>query len=229
MERGEVVAGGERGVVEAEAVELSSGCVEGGGGGGALGGFGVGGTEDCARGGGGSGVGIDVGTEGVERKGGKVEEVREKETGKGGDEVEEERRDRRNVHGRIGEGSVRLDPIGLVRLGLVGWEVGALCPGKEWKACPDSLQLSRSDRTDMCFSLLPIVRSQSSVMSNDCYINQAALIRPSDQNRADEDCLDFSFLVTKGRSNARLIHHYHLWASQLFALNLLNLLMDLII
>jgi hypothetical protein len=104
---GEVVAGGKGGMIEAEAVKLSGGSVEGGGSEGALGGFGIGRTENRARGGGGSGVRVDVGTEGVESEGGEVEKVREEEAGHGGDEVEEERRDRQNVHGRKWERGVR--------------------------------------------------------------------------------------------------------------------------
>jgi len=98
----EVRAGGERGVGEAEAVELRGGGVErvlvlgGAALGGTLGGAGVGArrAEDGARGVGGDGVRVDVGVEGVEEEGGEVEEV-------GGDgererrgRVEERRRDR---------------------------------------------------------------------------------------------------------------------------------------
>lgn len=131
VEGGEVVAGGKGGMIEAEAVELSSGGVEGGGGRGALRGFGIGWTENRARGGGGSGVGVDIGTEGVEREGGEVEEMREKETGHGGDEVEEERRDRRNVHGRKrgrGECEIGSDLVSSVGFGLVG-----SCNVMSWK------------------------------------------------------------------------------------------------
>lgn len=50
VEGGEVMARGESGMVEAEAIKLRCGGVEGGGGGATLGGFGVGGAENGARG-----------------------------------------------------------------------------------------------------------------------------------------------------------------------------------